>query len=449
MGRSILAAKCSQRVRGRRAQDSRRSIRLAPASVWDARSAVRDAVRLAHRPVRRCGLLTPRWLPESSFPQRFHRACRPRWQPAMVRAMPSAWPALSYQKWSATRDTLHAHTQVLGKLAARLAPPEPQLQHAALRLSARGWETLALPAPNGSGALAIALDLRSHEALAEHSDGRVRRVALAPDRPVGEVTREVLDAVRGLGGPVEIDPTPQEVSWSVPLDADDEHRLLRPRRGRLLLRRGNSRRTRPGGVPRAISWTLDSGQRLVGFVRPRSQPLLRSACRSAIERLHHAQRDGFSGGRGRLVARRCAIRASGVLCLRASGAGGVRGRNARPPRCALGGCARRVHPGLGRSPVQLRPAGVSARVCPVSIPPCMCGVRLGSCAPRQRRGNAAAHQVRCGANGRRGRRARLRDPGARRDFSITTTSGPQARTASACSSIPAAQRAKLCQATSG
>jgi hypothetical protein len=33
-----------------------------------------------------------------------------------------------------------------------LAPPEPQLQHAALRLSARGWETLALPAPDGSGA---------------------------------------------------------------------------------------------------------------------------------------------------------------------------------------------------------------------------------------------------------------------------------------------------------
>jgi len=35
---------------------------------------------------------------------------------------------------------------VLGKLAVRLAPPEPQLQHAALRLTARGWETAPLPA---------------------------------------------------------------------------------------------------------------------------------------------------------------------------------------------------------------------------------------------------------------------------------------------------------------
>jgi hypothetical protein len=137
--------------------------------------------------------------------------------------MDSKWPAVSYKDWSATCDTLHAHTQVLGKLAVALALPEPQLQHASLRLSARGWETALLPAPDGSGALVVALDLRTHEAVIEHSDGRVGRVALTPDRPVGAVTREVLDAVRDLGGPVEIDPTPQEVSWSVPLDEDDEH----------------------------------------------------------------------------------------------------------------------------------------------------------------------------------------------------------------------------------
>jgi hypothetical protein len=133
------------------------------------------------------------------------------------------WPALPYDGWNATCDTLHAHTQVLGKLAATLAPPEPELQHAALRLTARGWETLPLPAPDRSGAVVVALDLRTHEAVVEHADGRARRVALTPDRPVGEVTREVLAAVRALAGPVEIDPTPQEVPWTVPLDEDDEH----------------------------------------------------------------------------------------------------------------------------------------------------------------------------------------------------------------------------------
>jgi hypothetical protein len=133
------------------------------------------------------------------------------------------WPTLSYEEWRATCDTLHAHTQVLGKLAAMLAPPEPQLQHAALRLTARGWETGPLPAPDGSGALVVALDLRTHEAVIEHSNGRVKRVALAPNRPVGEVTGDVLEAVRALGGAVAIDLKPQEVPWSAPLDEDHEH----------------------------------------------------------------------------------------------------------------------------------------------------------------------------------------------------------------------------------
>jgi hypothetical protein len=137
--------------------------------------------------------------------------------------MASGWPALPYEAWKATRDTLHAHTQVLGKLAAALAPPEPQLQHTALRLSARGWETRPLPPPDDSGALAVVLDLHSYETVVEHSDGRVRRIALTPDRPVGVVTREVLAAVRDLVGEVEITLKPQETAWTTPLDEDDEH----------------------------------------------------------------------------------------------------------------------------------------------------------------------------------------------------------------------------------
>jgi hypothetical protein len=129
------------------------------------------------------------------------------------------WPALEFAAWQETCDTLHAHTQVLGKLAATLAPPEPQLQHAALRLTARGWETLALPAPDGSGALVVALDLHSHQAVVEYSDGRVQRITLTPDRAVGDVTRDVLAAA----GDPPIDPTPQEVPWTVPLDEDHEH----------------------------------------------------------------------------------------------------------------------------------------------------------------------------------------------------------------------------------
>jgi hypothetical protein len=102
------------------------------------------------------------------------------------------------------------------------------LQHAALRLTARGWETAPLPAPDGSGSLVVALDLHAHEAVVEHSAGRAERVALTPDRAVGDVTREVLAAVRRAAGPVEIDPAPQEVQWKAPLDADTEHTRYDP-----------------------------------------------------------------------------------------------------------------------------------------------------------------------------------------------------------------------------
>src|SRR5258708_35348340 len=100
--------------------------------------------------------------------------------------MPSGWPEVSYSRWRETCDTLHAHTQLLGKLAVVLAPPEPELQHAALRLTARGWETLALPAPDGSGAIVAALDLRTHEALAQHSTRAVRRGGLPPGPAVAQ-----------------------------------------------------------------------------------------------------------------------------------------------------------------------------------------------------------------------------------------------------------------------
>ena len=72
--------------------------------------------------------------------------------------MPPSWPPIVYERWQPTCDTLHAHTQLLGKLAVALAPPEPQLQHAALRLGARGWETLPLPAHEPGIAVPLRID---------------------------------------------------------------------------------------------------------------------------------------------------------------------------------------------------------------------------------------------------------------------------------------------------
>lgn len=64
--------------------------------------------------------------------------------------------------------------------------------------------------------------------MVEHSGGHETRIALTPNRPVAEVTREVLEAVTRLAGAVEINPAPQEVPWQVPLDEDREHATYDP-----------------------------------------------------------------------------------------------------------------------------------------------------------------------------------------------------------------------------
>src|SRR5579875_3720066 len=95
----------------------------------------------------------------------------------------------------------------------RRRSPRPSLS-----FNTRRCETAALPAADRSGAVVLGLDLHAHEVFVEHSGGASRRVALTPDRPVGDVTREVLAAVSALGGPTTIDPTPQEVWWTTRLD---------------------------------------------------------------------------------------------------------------------------------------------------------------------------------------------------------------------------------------
>src|SRR3989442_8138545 len=110
------------------------------------------------------------------------------------------WSAVNYEQWRETCDTLHAHTQVLGKLAANLAPPEPQLQHAALRLTARGWETSPLPAPDRSGSMVVVLDLRAHEAVVEHSGGRAARAPPPPPPAVRAVAPGLLAPQAQPGG---------------------------------------------------------------------------------------------------------------------------------------------------------------------------------------------------------------------------------------------------------
>ena len=55
------------------------------------------------------------------------------------------WPALPYEEWRDTRDTLHMYTQVMGKLRLALSPFEPEWANVPLYVSARGLTTSSIP----------------------------------------------------------------------------------------------------------------------------------------------------------------------------------------------------------------------------------------------------------------------------------------------------------------
>ena len=213
------------------------------------------------------------------------------------------WPAVSYEDWTATCDTLHAHTQVLGKLAAELAPAEPQLQHAALRLTARGWETAPLPAPDGCGALVVALDLHT-----PRGGGRAQRRALAapaadaaPRGGRGDARAARRGRRAGRRGRDRPDPAGGAPGAS-PLDEDTEHATYEPEQ-----------------VADYFAAATQAALVLAAFRAPyrgRSTPVnawwgsfdLAVSLFSGLPaeppsgRLHHAQRDGLPGGRAGLVA---------------------------------------------------------------------------------------------------------------------------------------------------
>ena len=213
--------------------------------------------------------------------------------------MAAAWPTLPLEEWRETCDTLHAYTQVLGKLCVALAPPEPQLLHAALRIDGARLGDASAARARRLRRVRRALDLRAHEAVLEHSDGRAG--ARACSRRPSARSRASCSRRPCAGSPatVEIDPTPQEVPWSEPLDADDRAPHIRAAAGRALLRRGDAGGAGAGRVPRSLPRALDGRERLVGLVRPRRQPVLRRTRRAALAGLHHAQRDGRAGGRRR------------------------------------------------------------------------------------------------------------------------------------------------------
>lgn len=136
------------------------------------------------------------------------------------------WPALPYEEWRDTRDTLHMCTQVIGKLRLALSPFEPQWAHVPLYLTARGLTTS--PVPSGLRTFDAEFDLVAHQLVLRASDGGSEVIALRP-RSVAEFYRDVMDGLARLGVDVTISAVPSEVADPIPFPDDSTHHSYDPK----------------------------------------------------------------------------------------------------------------------------------------------------------------------------------------------------------------------------
>jgi len=130
------------------------------------------------------------------------------------------WPALPYEEWRDTYETLHMWTQIVGKIRLALSPMVNHWWHVTLYVTPRGLTTS--PIPYGNRTFEIDFDFIDHTLAVQTSDGQVRYVGLHP-RTVADFYRELMAVLRSLGIEVTINTLPQEVANPIACDIDTVH----------------------------------------------------------------------------------------------------------------------------------------------------------------------------------------------------------------------------------
>jgi hypothetical protein len=129
-------------------------------------------------------------------------------------------PPLPLREWSATRDTLHMWTQIVGKTRLALAPMVNHWWQVPLYVSARGLTTSWMP--YGTEGFSVELDFIDHELRIQLDDGRTWSTALAP-RSVADFYAAYMAGLRSLGLDVRIWPVPSEIPNPIRFTEDETH----------------------------------------------------------------------------------------------------------------------------------------------------------------------------------------------------------------------------------
>jgi len=135
------------------------------------------------------------------------------------------WPALPFEAWAETAETLQLWTQIVGKIRLAQTPWINHSWHVTLYVTARGLTTS--PIPHGERSFQIDLDFIDHQLVLSTCDGDVRSLPLEP-KTTADFYAGLMQALRELEMPVAIHARPNEVERAIPFAADREHAAYDP-----------------------------------------------------------------------------------------------------------------------------------------------------------------------------------------------------------------------------
>ena len=135
------------------------------------------------------------------------------------------WPELRWEDWSATADTLHMWTQIVGKTRLALSPLQAHWWNVPLYVSARGLSTSAMP--YGAEFLDIEFDFVHHQLIFRTSTGASASTPLRA-QSVASFYSGFQKTLADLGVPVSLYATPVEIANPIPFAEDTTHASYDP-----------------------------------------------------------------------------------------------------------------------------------------------------------------------------------------------------------------------------
>src|SRR5215471_1396662 len=133
---------------------------------------------------------------------------------AVSKVSNETWPALPYESWKDTCDTLHMWTQIVGKIRLACAPHINHWWQVPLYVSNRGLTTSLIPYRGGG--FEIEFNFIEHRLTITTCDGLNESFALAP-RCVADFYREIMARLKHLDLDIRI--------WTMPVEIPDPIRF--------------------------------------------------------------------------------------------------------------------------------------------------------------------------------------------------------------------------------